>query len=240
MRLTPDVPAWRDEEYGVTHTLELGIPGLRMAEGDHICAFHRGPAERDEILIPYLQAGLRTGDKCICVVDAVEPREVLVALGSETEVNWWIRNSQLELCASTEAYLRTGRFCTEEMLAFWEDLVGSAVNGKFSFARSVGEMTWALRQAPGVEELVGYESELNRFLPRYPQVILCLYDLKRFSGELVIDMLKTHPRVLLGGMVLDNPYYLEPDEFLAVRSQSPIRDPVTIKNTVTTKSTALP
>jgi hypothetical protein len=81
-------------------------------------------------------------------------------------------------------------------------------------------MTWALRQAPGVEELVGYESELNRFLPRYPQVILCLYDLERFSGDIIIDVLKTHPRVLLGGMVLDNPYYLEPDEFLAVRSRA--------------------
>lgn len=211
----------------MTSTLELGIPGLRVAAGDHICAFYRGRAERDEILIPYLQAGLRTGDKCICVVDAVDPREVLSALGSESEVDQWIGDTQLELRASTDAYLRTGRFCTEEMLAFWENFVGPAVSGRFSFARSVGEMTWALRQAPGVEELVGYESELNRFLPRYPQIILCLYDLKRFSGEIVIDMLKTHPRVMLSGMVLDNPYYLEPDEFLAVRSQSPARGPTT-------------
>ncbi len=216
----------------MTDTLELGIPGLRLTEGDHICAFYRGAAERDEILIPYLQAGLRTGDKCICVVDAVDPREVLAALGSAADVDRWIGDTQLELRASTDAYLSTGRFCTEEMLAFWENFVGTAVSGKFSFARSVGEMTWALRQVPGVEELVGYESELNRFLPRYPQVILCLYDLERFSGELVIDMLKTHPRVLLGGMVLDNPYYLEPDEFLAVRSQSPTRGPTTTVNPV--------
>jgi hypothetical protein len=204
----------------VTHTLELGIPGLRLTAGDHVCAFYRGPGERDEILIPYLRAGLVTGDKCICVVDSVEPRQVLSALGSEAEVNGWISDTQLELRASTEAYLRSGRFCTEEMLAFWEDFVGPAVTGRFSFARSVGEMTWALRQAPGVEELVGYESELNRFLPRYPQVILCLYDLDRFGGEVIIDIVKTHPRILLGGMVVDNPNYLEPDEFLAVRSRS--------------------
>jgi DcmR-like sensory protein len=204
----------------VTHPLELGIPGLQLTVGDHICAFYRGCGERDEILIPYLQAGLRIGDKCICVVDAVDPRDVLTALGSEMEVDRWISDSQLELRASTDAYLRSGRFCTEEMLAFWENFIGPAVAGRFRFARSVGEMTWALRQAPGVEELVGYESELNRFLPRYPQVILCLYDLERFSGEIIIDVLKTHPRVLLGSMVLDNPYYLEPDEFLAVRSRA--------------------
>ncbi|MGH3671797.1 MAG: MEDS domain-containing protein [Pseudonocardiaceae bacterium] len=202
----------------MTRSLEFGIPGLRLTVGDHICAFYRGSRERDDILIPYLRVGLQTGDKCICVVDSADPREALAELGSEADVDRWIGDDQLELRASTDAYLRSGRFCTEEMLAFWEDFVGSAVAGRFGFARSVGEMTWALRQAPGVEELVGYESELNRFLPRYPQVILCLYDLERFSGEIIIDLLKTHPRVLLGSMVLDNPYYLEPDEFLAVRS----------------------
>jgi hypothetical protein len=70
---------------------------------------------------------------------------------------------------------------------------------------------------PGVDQLVAYESELNRFIPRYPQVILCLYEIERFSGELILDMLKTHPKVLLGAMVFDNPYYVEPDEFLALR-----------------------
>jgi hypothetical protein len=48
-------------------------------------------------------------------------------------------------------------------------------------------------------------------------VILCLYALDSFSGELLVDVLKTHPKVLLAGMVLDNPYYLEPAEFLASR-----------------------
>jgi hypothetical protein len=104
------------------------------------------------------------------------------------------------------------------MLDFWDESVSAAVGeGRFGFARSVGEMTWALRDMPGVEELVGYESELNRFLPKHPQVILCLYDLERFSGEYLVDLVKTHPKVLLGGMVLDNPNFLDPDEFLAAR-----------------------
>jgi hypothetical protein len=33
-----------------------------------------------------------------------------------------------------------------------------------------------------------------------------------------MDILKTHPKVLMGGTVLENLYYLEPDEFLAGRS----------------------
>ena len=200
-------------------SLELGIPGVRLTPGDHVCAFYRGREERDEILIPYLRAGLQAGDKCVCIVDATDPSTVLRALSHEIDdVDRCVQCEQLEVRCSTDAYLRSGRFSTSEMLDFWQESVGAALgSGPFSFSRSVGEMTWALRDVPGVDELMGYESALNRFLPQYPQVILCLYDLHRFSGEVLVDLLKTHPRVLLFGRVLDNPNYLEPDEFLASR-----------------------
>jgi hypothetical protein len=32
-----------------------------------------------------------------------------------------------------------------------------------------------------------------------------------------VDVLKVHPKVMLGRMVLHNPYYIEPDEFLTTR-----------------------
>jgi MEDS: MEthanogen/methylotroph, DcmR Sensory domain len=203
----------------VIDSLELGIPGVRLSAGDHVCAFYRGLKERDEILIPYLRAGLQAGDKCVCIVDATDPTAVLAVLSDEIDdVDGCLEREQLEVRRSTDAYLRSGRFSTGEMLNFWQESVSAAlVDGPFSFTRSVGEMTWALRDVPGVEELMGYESELNRFLPQYPQVILCLYDLHRFSGEVLVDLLKTHPRVLLFGRVLDNPNYLEPAEFLASR-----------------------
>ncbi|MGH3947564.1 MAG: MEDS domain-containing protein [Pseudonocardiaceae bacterium] len=190
---------------------------MQLAPGDHICAFYPSLAERDEILIPYLREGLQAGDKCICVVDVTDPEAVLAALGADVDLGSCLSRHQLDVQRSDETYLRGGGFSTGVMLDFWDRSIGGAIGGGFGFARAVGEMTWALRQMPGVEELVGYEAELNRFLPRYPQVILCLYELDRFSGEVLVDVLKTHPKVLLGGMVLDNPYYLEPDEFLATR-----------------------
>jgi hypothetical protein len=198
-------------------SIALGIPGVQLSPGDHICAFYPRVAERDEILIPYLSEGLEARDKCICVVDGVDPEGVLAALGGEVEVGSRLGRHQLDVQRSQETYLSGGAFAVEAMLDFWDRSVGGALAGEFSFARAVGEMTWALRQMPGVEDLMGYEARLNKFLPRYPQVVLCLYELDRFDGEVLVDVLKTHPKVLLGGMVLDNPYYLEPDEFLATR-----------------------
>ncbi len=85
--------------------------------------------------------------------------------------------------------------------------------------RNIGDMTWAHRDKPGVADLAMYESELNRIIGSYPQIVLCLYDMNRCDGEMVLDVLKTHPKVMLGGMVIDNPYYLEPDDFLASRAR---------------------
>jgi hypothetical protein len=44
-----------------------------------------------------------------------------------------------------------------------------------------------------------------------------MYELARFGGDTLVDVLKVHPKVMLGRMVLDNPYYIEPDEFLTTR-----------------------
>jgi hypothetical protein len=202
----------------VPDSIALGIPGVQLSPGNyHICAFYPSLADRDELLIPYLRAGLEAGDKCICLVDTTSAEAMFSALSGDADLGPRLDRQQLDIQRSQETYLRGGGFSTEAMLEFLDQSVGGAIAGGFGVARVAGEMTWALRRLPGVEELIGYEARLNRFLPRYPQVFLCLYELGRFSGQLLVDVLKTHPKVLLGGMVLDNPYYLEPDEFLATR-----------------------
>lgn len=199
----------------MSDSIELGIPGLSLDVGDHVCCFYRGRSERDRILGSYLGAGLRSGDKCVCVLDGIDQGAV-PALPDQVLPDEPL-GGQLDVHMSQDTYLRDGSFSPAAMLTFWNDVVGSAIASGYLVSRAVGEMTWALRQMPGVEELVEYGAELNYFLPRYPQVILCLYDLERFDGDILVDILKTHPKVLVGGMVLDNPYYLEPAEFLAAR-----------------------
>jgi hypothetical protein len=197
-------------------SITLVPSGLQVAPGDHVCAFYPSLADRDEILIPYLSEGLHDDHKCVCIVDGTDPEAVLDSLGAEVDVPSALGHGQLEMHSSRSAYLN-GAFLAEKMLDFWGHSKGATLQGGFGFIRAVSEMTWALHQWPGVEELVQFEARLNQVLPGYPQVTLCLYELDRFSGATLVDALKTHPKMLIGGMVLDNPYYLEPDEFLALK-----------------------
>ena len=196
----------------MTGAVPSGIDEIELAPGSHVCAFYRGDSDRDQLLDAYLGAGLTAGDKCICVVDSAQTARRLESL---TPAAGRPGHRQLDIHLPETTYLAGGEFTPSDMLAFWTTGMTNAALEGYSFYRLVGEMTWALRDAPGVEHLVGYESELNRVTPSYPVVVLCLYDLDRFSGEVVVNIVKTHPQVLVRGILVQNPYYVGPDEFLS-------------------------
>ena len=51
-------------------------------------------------------------------------------------------------------------------------------------------------------------------LPNYDMITVCVYDLAQFSASVVMDILRTHPQVIVGGVLRENPFYAPPDEFL--------------------------
>ena len=195
----------------------LGIGSLSIPPGSHICALFRGVAERDAIAVPFVLEGLGNGDKCNCFVDeGIEA--VRAAVAANEKIPPEVEANQLVIRSSKETYLRGGRFSAQEMLDFLDDSVSTALDKEgFPFVRVTGEKIWTPEELPDLPEFLAYEAELNRFVPRYPQVIMCLYDLDHYGGEILVDILKTHPKIVMGGTVLENLYYLEPDEFLARR-----------------------
>ncbi len=76
-------------------------------------------------------------------------------------------------------------------------------------------MVWALQAIPGIEHLMAYESRLNYFIPGKPWISLCLYNVNKFPGKIIMDVLRTHPFSLNGGLIMENPYYVDPDHWLA-------------------------
>ena len=194
--------------------LALGISGAQAAVGDHICGLYAGPEQRDLIVKPFLEAGLASGDKCICVVDGTHPDEIVAMLDAEVDARASADSKQLEVIRSRDMYLRSGEFSAHEVVASWKATMSDVMyDGRFGVVRAVE--TWSKRDVvPDPMELLALESEMNRYLPLYPQVILCLYDLDRFGAGIVVDLLKTHPRVLVGGLLVDNPYHLTSDELL--------------------------
>lgn len=188
---------------------------IGLVRGDHVCGFYYGEEERDALLLPFLREGLVTGDKCVVVIDSTRPDEVIARIGGTPDA---VTSGQLEFYHSDETYLRTGTFEPDLMISFWEERADRIHrDGAFTFVRLVGEMSWLERVPPARGSVVRYESWADEFASRYAQTVLCMYDLRRLGSGVLMDLLRTHSKLLLGGLVLENPHHISADEFDAAR-----------------------
>jgi hypothetical protein len=44
--------------------------------------------------------------------------------------------------------------------------------------------------------------------------VICTYHLSQFSGDAVVDIMRTHPMVIIGGTLHENPFFTPPAEFV--------------------------
>ena len=75
-------------------------------------------------------------------------------------------------------------------------------------------MDWALHDKEGANNLVEYEARLNSVLSKYDDTVICTYDLSKFGASLLVDIMQTHPVVIIGGILQENPFFVPPDQFL--------------------------
>jgi len=104
-----------------------------------------------------------------------------------------------------------------------EGLKAGAALG-FPLTRLIAHAETALEDWSSINDWVEYEARLNDVLPRYDDPVVCTYDANLLSATLAIDILRTHPVVVIGGVLHENPFFVPPEEFLrefATRSPEP-------------------
>jgi len=102
----------------------------------------------------------------------------------------------------------------DRMLACMQDVLEQSQRDGFPLARVMGHAEWASGDWPGVDDFLEYECRLNDIIPKYKDAVICLYNLTKCGGNLIIDVMRTHPMILIGGIVQENPFFVPPDEFL--------------------------
>ena len=196
---------------------ELGIGGYTCNWGVHFCGLYETEQERDEIIMGYLYQGDLAGDpQLYCPTErrAEDFKQMYATLHPEC-ANHPENPKCFQLYSAKSLYYPDGTFSPwamdEGLNAFYRE---SQKEGKCNI-RATAEMVWALEAIPGVEHLMAYESRLNYFIPGKPWISICLYNLNKFSGATIMDVLRTHPYTISGGVITENPYYQDPDEWLS-------------------------
>jgi hypothetical protein len=179
----------------------------------HVCAFFNSREDEYKVMLPFLKEGLEAGEKVYQILDQRQRDERLRRLANAgVDAATAEQNGLLEVRPFENAYLSEDRFDQHAMIALVENLAkeGQEPSG----ARLWAIMEWALEDFPGVHDVVEYESRLNDILPKYDMATVCAYDFAKFSAAIVMDVLRTHPHMIVGGILRENPFYAPPGEFL--------------------------
>ena len=75
-------------------------------------------------------------------------------------------------------------------------------------------MDWAAEGKSYLHDLIEFESRVNEVWEHHDDAVICTYHLGKFGGDTVIDIMRTHPLVIVGGILQHNPFFVPPGEFL--------------------------
>jgi hypothetical protein len=189
-------------------------------DGMHICTFFRTAEERYRVLMPFIREGLEQGDRAFHIIDPslrCDHTHRIAEAGVDTaraEVE-----GQLEIIGWDEAYLRGGSFNPSEMLSLLPVLLNKGRARGFPVTRFIADVAWVLNNPGAVDRMLDYECRVNLALPKAGDIVICSYDLDTVDASMVVAAMRTHPIVLIGGIVQHNPFYVPPEELLKELSE---------------------
>jgi hypothetical protein len=198
----------------MNHRQPVRLGGRTLTNTTHVCAFFNSREEQNEIMMPFFKEGLERGEKAFQIIDhRLHEQHLCDCRNAGIDADSALQSGQLEVRHWEDAYLKDGYFDGERMIRILKEVLEEN-RTKFGLTRLMGNMEWALETLPGVTDIVEYETRLNYVLPHYPDPVVCVYDLNKHSGSVVMDILRTHPMVIVGGVLQENPLYIPPDVFL--------------------------
>ena len=196
------------------HSAELA--GVNLAGRNHVCAFFNTIEEEHRVLGSFYKDGLARGEKAAHIVDPENLEDHLKRLAEVgIDVREMRDTGQLEVLPWTDAYVRDHCFDQDAMLATVEKLIQSGPAAGYPRTRLVGHhMDWLFLDKPATHDLLEYEARLNGVLSKYDDPVICNYNPSRFGAHVAMDIIRTHPLVIIGGLLRENPFFVPPDQFL--------------------------
>lgn len=179
--------------------IDMGFVEEEFPRGTHLCMIFNDERERQKSIFKFLAAGLTANEKVDYLVDTKTPQEFMDAFLENIDED--LKKS--ERLRNLNLWVAENIYCPH----------GNREKG-FSNARASGEMTWALKGIPGSDRLMEYEALINELVVTHPITAVCQYDTNCFDGKTIFDVLRVHPMVISHGQIIQNPFYMKPQDFL--------------------------
>ena len=197
------------------HESPIHVAGGVLGKQCHICAFFNGFDEQHRVLRSFIKEGFERGDRAFHIVEpGLREAHLKRLTEAGVDVEEALATGQLEVRRWQDAYLRNDRFDQDGMLALLKEVLGSGAAAGNPVIRFISKVEPSLVDKAGEDNWLEYETRVNYVVSKYNDPVICTYDLANFSASLVMDMLRVHPVVIVGGVLQENPFFVPPDQFL--------------------------
>ena len=191
------------------------LAGSELGDARHVCAFFNSREEEYRVTLPFVLDGLTRGEKAVHIIDPARRADHVGRVESfGIDLAAAQSRGQFDMLDWSQTFFRAGPFDIEEQLAALEGALKSGREMGYPVSRYVAHAEWALEKGASLDLLLEFEARVNHIWPRNADTVICTYDLSRFSGRVIIDAIRTHPMIIIGGFLQKNPFFTEPEEFV--------------------------
>ena len=157
-----------------------------LPHGTHLCGLYSSEEGQVRQALVFLEDGFPPGTVTHLVGTAETRGRILAGLEREhPDLDAAIADGRLVVSDYAES--------AAAQVVWWETRMGEAVRSGATLVRAIGDAS-AFIQAASREELLEHQAEYDRRIAhRFPVVTMCQYDVRQFSGMLVVHALMAHP-----------------------------------------------
>ncbi|MBW3672122.1 MAG: MEDS domain-containing protein [Acidobacteria bacterium] len=190
-------------------TIRLGIePELFAHPGDHVAYLWENDAEFERG-VRFLGVGLEEGDACVVFGHEEANEKVLAILRKEAiDVDSALGHGRLVVIGGES----TGEATLDNIGRQFKSLR----DGGARTIRLLGNIGWGRSGWPTDTDILAFESKVTGAIRDLPCVVVCMYDVRSLSGQIVVHgAFETHPLTFCRNVLRENPHHVPIEEFLA-------------------------
>jgi PAS domain S-box-containing protein len=180
-------------------TTDLRKTGIALVSelpwGAHLCLFYETNRDLLEILTPYVQAGLESGERCVVMTwEHTTPDQVVQTLrAAMPDMDRHVRQQALEVI-DHEYFFENGAFSLDKALRYWRETLEDALGRGFEGLRIVANDAWLTSET--WRAFSDFEQALDEAVAGSKTIVLCAYPLAQCAATQILEVARTHGYVI--------------------------------------------
>lgn len=164
--------------------------------GRHFYKFYKGPEDLFRTVIPFLGAGLESGEACLWIISrSVGVLEAIAAMRLRFDLIRFLENGQLLILPAERWYLNRSRFSERKALERFRKFFQDRERLGFKAYRVVGDAGW-LEERDWVK-FQSYEKNSQQAIQTVKLLAICAYPIDHCSLGQTKDVVDNHDSAFL-------------------------------------------